>query len=36
MLEDKHNNGPRDGKRINMHEDYEVRCWTKALSVSKQ
>ena len=23
------------GSRINVHEDYEVRYWTKALGVSK-
>jgi hypothetical protein len=26
----------RDRSKIHMHEAYEVRCWTKALGVSKE
>ncbi len=36
MSDDKHKTGPQDGKRINLHEDYEVRYWTEALGVSKE
>jgi hypothetical protein len=36
MADDKHNTGPRDGKRISLTEDYEVRYWTNALGVSKE
>jgi hypothetical protein len=28
--------GPADRSKINMHEDFEVRHWTKHLSVSKE
>lgn len=28
MSDDKHNRGPRDRERINIHEPYEVRYWT--------
>jgi hypothetical protein len=28
--------GPQDSSRININEEYEVRYWTKALSVSKE
>jgi 3-oxoacyl-[acyl-carrier-protein] synthase III len=34
-MDDKNNRGPQDRSRINMHEDYEVQYWTKALGVSK-
>jgi Protein of unknown function (DUF3606) len=36
MSDNKHKTGPQDGKRINLHEDYEVRYWTEALGVSKE
>lgn len=36
MADDLTNRGPADRSRINMHEDYEVRYWTKALGVSKE
>ena len=26
----------RDRSKIHMHEAYEVKCWTKALGVSKE
>jgi hypothetical protein len=29
MSDDKSNRGPADRSRINVHEDYEVRYWTK-------
>ncbi len=35
MTENKQDRGPQDASRINVHEDYEVRYWTKALGVSK-
>jgi hypothetical protein len=35
MADDLTNRGPADRSRINMHEDYEIRYWTKALGVSK-
>jgi hypothetical protein len=25
-----------DRSKINMHEDFEVKCWRKALGVSKE
>ncbi len=28
--------GPQDRLRINIHEDYEVRYWTKTLGVSEE
>jgi hypothetical protein len=34
MSDDKTNRGPRDGQRINVNEDYEVRYWTQALGVT--
>jgi hypothetical protein len=34
MSDDKNNRGPRDGQRINVNEDYEVRYWTQALNVT--
>ena len=36
MTDDKSKTSPQDGKRINLHEDYEVRYWTEALGVSKE
>jgi hypothetical protein len=36
MADDKSQRAPQDAGRINIHEDYEVRYWTKALSVSKE
>jgi hypothetical protein len=28
--------GPADRARINLHEDYELRYWTKQLGVSEE
>jgi len=36
MSDNKQDRGPQDASRINIHEDYEVRYWTKALDVTKQ
>jgi hypothetical protein len=36
MADDLTNRGPQERSRINMHEDYEIRYWTKALGVSKE
>ena len=35
MSDNKQDRGPQDASRINVHEDYEVRYWAKALGVSK-
>ena len=35
MADDKSKRGQQDRSRINMHEDYEVRYWTKYLGVSR-
>jgi hypothetical protein len=35
MSDNMKDRGPQDASRINVHEDYEVRYWTKALGVSK-
>ncbi len=35
MSDNKQDRGPQDASRINVHEDYEVRYWTKALDVTK-
>jgi hypothetical protein len=29
-------NGQQDRSKINMHEDYEVKYWTKELGVNKE
>jgi hypothetical protein len=34
MSDSKYVVGGQDRRRINMHEDYEVRDWSKALSVT--
>jgi hypothetical protein len=36
MPDDKTNRGPQDRARINIHEPYEVRYWTKALGVTPE
>ena len=36
MADDLTDRGPQDRSRVNMHEDYEVRYWTKTLGVSKE
>lgn len=34
MSDDPNERGPADAKRINIHEDYEVRYWTKKFRCS--
>jgi Protein of unknown function (DUF3606) len=34
MSDDKTNRGPQDRNRINIHEDYELRDWSKRLGVT--
>lgn len=36
MPDDLRNRGPQDRARINIHEAWEVRWWTKELGVSEQ
>ncbi len=36
MSDDKHNRGPQDRARINVHERYEVAYWTKELGVTEE
>ena len=36
MPEDKNKTGPWDAKRINVHEDYELRDWSKKFGVSPE
>jgi hypothetical protein len=35
MSDNKQDRGPQDASRINIHEEYEVRYWTKALGITK-
>lgn len=35
-MDDLKKKGTPDRSRINMHEDYEVKYWTKTLGVSKE
>ena len=35
MSDDTALRGPRDGSRININQEHEVRYWTKALGVSE-
>ena len=35
-MDDLKNKGPQDRSKINMHEEYEVKYWTKELGVSKE
>ena len=35
-MDDLKNKGPQDRSKINMHEYYEVKYWTKELGVSKE
>ena len=30
-MDDLKNKGPQDRSKINMHEDYEVKYWTKGV-----
>ena len=36
MSDDKHNAGKQDRLRINVHEDYELRDWSKKLGVTPE
>jgi uncharacterized protein DUF3606 len=36
MSDDLKNRGPADAARINIHEDYEVRYWTRELGISEE
>lgn len=36
MSDDKQNRGPADRTRVNIHEDYEVRHWTKHFGVTAE
>jgi hypothetical protein len=36
MSDDKTNRGAADRNRINVHEDYELRDWSKRLGVSPE
>jgi hypothetical protein len=35
MSDDTAQRGPRDGSRINVNQEHEIRYWTKALGVSE-
>ena len=35
-MDDQKKKGTADRSKINMHEDYEVKHWTKQLGVSKE
>lgn len=35
MADDKSERGPADRDRVNIHEDYEVRYWTKKFGCTK-
>ncbi len=36
MADDKTKTAPQDASRVNVHEDYEVRYWTKKWNISPQ
>ena len=36
MSDDTSNRGPQDASRVNVHEEWEVRYWTKKFDCSKQ
>ena len=36
MADDRNIRGAADRSRINMQEDYEVRCWTEKWSVTRE
>lgn len=36
MGDDKTNRGPADKQRINVHENHEIRYWTRALGVTEE
>ena len=35
-MDDLKNKGQQDRSKINMHEDHEVKYWTRQLGVSKE
>ena len=35
-MDDKTKTAPQDAKRINVHEDYEVKYWTKKLGCTPE
>lgn len=35
-MDDLKNRGQQDRSKINMHEEHEVKYWTKQLNVSKE
>jgi hypothetical protein len=35
-MDDKTKTSPQDAKRINIHEDYEVRYWTKRFACTPE
>lgn len=35
-MDDLKKKGPQDRSKINMHEDYEVRYWTRELGVTRE
>ncbi len=36
MSDDKTKTGPADSSKVNVHEDYEVRYWTKKFGVTAE
>lgn len=36
MSDGKKFKAPVDSKRINVHEKYEINCWTRTLNVTKE
>ena len=36
MADDLENRGAQHRRRVNIHEDYEVRYWTRKRGISKQ
>ena len=36
MADDLNDRGAQDRRRVNIHEDYEVRYWTEKWGVSKE
>ena len=36
MSDDKTKTAPQDASKINIHEDYEVRYWTKTFGVTPE
>ena len=36
MADDPHEVRPQDSSRVNVHQDYELRYWTKKFGVSEE